>query len=191
VSQIPPLEPVEGSGSVPGEIDGRLASVVHIMKGRRSIRSSLGVLALDNGSVSLRNAEDSLLFNVPATSVEARQRRRLAVYQTFFEVRAEDRWWNLVAWVPTKYQRRSTRELVERAHPRQLVPRLPGMSEESYHRIISNPVRHQMLWAVWWVATLSMAAKGKSSPSQRAEPRDDDTGRFGDDSAPDAGPGED
>jgi hypothetical protein len=160
------------------------------MKGRHSIRSSLGVLALDDGSVSLRDAEDSLLFAVPAASVEARPRRRLAVHQTFFEVHAEDRWWNLVAWVPTKYQRRSTRELVERSHAREVVPRLPGMSEESYHRIISNPVRHQMLWAVWWVATLSMAAKAGASPRPGTGPGDeDDPGSAGDDTAPDAGPG--
>jgi hypothetical protein len=177
---------------VPGETDRGLASVVHILKGRHSIRSSLGVLELDDDSVSLRNAEDSLLFAVRAASIEARQRRRLAIYQTFFEVHAVDRWWNLVAWVPTKYQRRSTRELVERSHARELVPRLPGMSEESYHRIISNPTRHQMLWAAWWVATLSVAAKAASPPSRGAEPRGEDgTGPLGDDTAPEAGPAED
>jgi hypothetical protein len=37
------------------------------------------------------------------------------------------------------------------------------MSEESYQRIIGNPVRHQMLWSVWWVANLSTAAKAGAS----------------------------
>ena len=54
MSQVQPPEPGERSGPVAGETDSRLASVVHIMKGRRSIRSSLGVLELDDGSVSLR-----------------------------------------------------------------------------------------------------------------------------------------
>ncbi|MBO0887055.1 MAG: hypothetical protein J2O38_06620 [Acidimicrobiales bacterium] len=154
MSEVPPSAPGADPESMAQMSKGRLVSVVHIMRGRHSIRSNLGVLELDHGSLSLRNAKGSLLFSVPAASVEARPRRRIAVYPTFFEVRAADRWWNLAAWAPTKHRRRSTRELLERSELREPLQRPPGLSEDDYQLLMRNPVRLQILWKERWLAVL-------------------------------------
>lgn len=173
MSELLPSAPGGHPESLDEAFNGRLVSVVHIMKGRHSILSSLGVLKLDQDALSLRDAKGSLLFAVPVTSVEARPRRRLAIYQTFFEVHAADRWWNLVAWAPTKYQRRSTRELAERSGARELVPRPPALSEGAYQQLTKNPVRHQILWKQCWLAVLRTAGElsnGGSPSPMREDP---------------------
>lgn len=159
MSERTPSTPGACLGPLARLSEGRLVSVVHILKARRSIFSRLGVLELDNGSLSLRIAKGALLFAVPAASVEARPRRRIAVYPRCFEVHASDRWWSLVAWAPAKHQRRSTRELVERSQARELVP---GMGEDDGQLLMKNPVRHQILWKECWLAALTGAAE--SSP---------------------------
>jgi hypothetical protein len=138
----------------------RLTSVVYIMKGRSPF-SRLGVLDLSDGVLSLRDAKSgSELFTVPVSAAAARPARR-KFYETNrpgFEVRGNDRWWFLVPYtIPVRYQRRSTRELIERYHARALVPRAPGMSEENYRRLTGSATRHQALWAGYWLAVLSAA----------------------------------
>jgi hypothetical protein len=141
--------------------EDRLTSLVYIMRGRSPF-SRLGILDLQAGSLSLRDARGGQLFAVPAETVQARPARR-KFYETKrpgFEVHANDRWWFLVAYtMPARYQRRSTRELIERYHARQLVPRPMGMSEEAYLRLTRNPGRHQALWGGYWLGVLRRAAR--------------------------------
>jgi len=140
--------------------EDRVTSLVYIMWGRSPF-SRLGVLDLQDGSLSLRDATGGQLFAVPAKTVQARPARR-AFYQTKrpgFEVHANDRWWSLVAYtVPARYQRRSTRELIERYHARELAPRPAAMSEEAYRRLSRNPGSHQALWGDYWLGVLRRAA---------------------------------
>lgn len=139
---------------------GRLTSVVHIMQGRRSPVSHLGVLDLQAGTLSLWDARRNQLFAVPAETAQARpaRRRSFEIHRAGFEVHADDRWWFLVAHtVPARYQRRSTRELVERYGARELVPRPRGMSEENYLRLTKNPTGHQALWGGYWLEVLGRA----------------------------------
>jgi hypothetical protein len=137
----------------------RLTSLVYVMRGRSPF-SRLGILDLQDGSLSLRDAKGGQLFAVPAETVEARPARR-KFYETKrpgFEVNANGRWWFLVAYtVPARYQRRSTRELIERYHARELVPRPVGMSEDAYLRLTRNPSRHQALWGGYWLGVLRRA----------------------------------
>jgi hypothetical protein len=131
------------------------------MRGRSPF-SHLGILDLQAGSLSLRDARGSQLFAVPVETLQARPARR-KFYETRrpgFEVYANDRWWFLVAHtVPAKYQRRSTRELVEQYHARELAPKPPGMSQESYLRLTSNPTKHQALWGGYWLRVLGRAGQ--------------------------------
>lgn len=162
MGEIPSPDPPEPrpESSQEASEGGRLTSVVHIMRGRRSPFSHLGVLDLHGGSLSLRDAKGRQLFAVPAETVQARpaRRRSFETHRTGFEVRAGDRWWFLVAHtVPARYQRRSTRELVERYGARELVPRSPGMSEEAYLQLTGNPTRHQALWGGYWLRVLGRA----------------------------------
>jgi hypothetical protein len=146
-----------------------LISVVHVMSGRRSPISHLGILELQGGTLSLRDAKGKQLFAVPAETVQARpaRRRSFETHRTGFEVQANDRWWFLVAHtVPAKYQRHATRELVEHYGARELVPRPPGMSEETYLGLTNNPVQHQGLWAGFWLATLGGPHQGRERPSR-------------------------
>lgn len=153
MSELPPSE------SLAETLHGRLASVVYILRGRRSPFSHLGVLELDAGQLSLRDRTGALLFAVPAASIQARpaRRRSFETHRTAFEVRAGDRWWFLVGHVPTKYERRSTQELVERFRARELAPRPTGMSEETYRRLTKNPISHQLVWGACWLEALSRA----------------------------------
>jgi hypothetical protein len=129
------------------------------MRGRSPF-SRLGILDLQAGSLSLRDAKGGQLFAVPADTVQARPARR-KFYETKrpgFEVRANDRWWFLVAYaIPTRYQRRSTRELMERSHARELAPRPAGMSTDTYRRLTSSPSKHQALWCGYWLGALRRA----------------------------------
>jgi hypothetical protein len=138
---------------------GPLTSLVYIMRGRSPF-SHLGILDLQAGSLSLRDAKGGQLFAVPAESVQARPARR-KFYETKrpgFEVHANDRWWFLVAYtIPVRYQRRSTRELIERYHARELAPQPAGMSKETYQRLTSSPTRHQALWGGYWLEVLRRA----------------------------------
>jgi hypothetical protein len=151
MSEIPPSE------LLPEILDGRFASVVYIMKGRRSPFSRLGVLELDAGQLSLRDSKGGLLFAVPAASAQARpaRRRSAEMHRTAFEVCAGDQWWFLVGHVPTNYERRSTRDLVEHSRARELAPRPSGMSEETYLRLTKNPISHQLLWRACWLEALT------------------------------------
>jgi hypothetical protein len=150
--------------SLPEALAGRFASLVHIMKGRWSLFSRLGVLELDGGLLSLRDADGAPLFAVPAAGTEARpHRRRLAVHQVFFKVLAGERWWYLVAHAPNNYQRRSTRELVERYQLRELAPQPLGMDEAFYLRSTNNPTMHQMVWAACWLQAVNIAAQRQAS----------------------------
>lgn len=149
-------------------VKGRFASVVHILKGRRSPFSRLGVLELDAGQLSLRDRTGGLLFAVPAAIVEARpaRRRSFETHRTAFEVHADGKWWFLTPHtVPAKYERRSTRELVEHFRTRELAPRPAGMSEEAYLRLTKNAVSHQVLWSGCWLEALAQAG---SAPGPRA-----------------------
>ena len=142
----------------------RLTSVVYVMKGRSPF-SRLGVLDRSDGVLSLLDAKDGgPLFAVPAETVAVRPARR-KFYETKrpgFEVRANDRWWSLVPYaIPAKYQRRSTRELIERYQASELAPRPGGMSEADYRRLISSPSSHQALWAGCW---LSVLGRGGGTP---------------------------
>jgi hypothetical protein len=117
--------------------------------------SRLGVLELDDQTVSLRSARGSPLFAVPATSVGARETNKVAVHQYFFEVVAAGRRWTLAPWVPTKYTRRSTKALVERFRAREVVPLPASMGEDAYHQVMNDPIRHQLLWKGFWVSVLN------------------------------------
>jgi hypothetical protein len=131
--------------------------------------SHLGVLELEGGMLTLRDAKGQHVFGVPAESVRARpaRRRSFETHRTGFEVQVNDRWWFLVAHtVPAKYQRGSTRELVERYGAEELVPRLPGMSEETYQKVTGNPVQHQALWGAFWIAVLGGPYQGSERPSR-------------------------
>jgi hypothetical protein len=146
-----------------------LISVVHIMSGRRSPVSHLGLLELEGGMLTLRDGKGQHVFGVPAVSAQARpaRRRSFETHRTGFEVQVNDRWWFLVAHtVPAKYQRRATRELIERYGAQELVPRPPGMSEETYHQVTNNPVQHQALWAAFWIETLNLGYQGSERPSR-------------------------
>jgi len=54
-------------------------------------------------------------------------------------------------------QRRSTRELIERYHARELAPQPAGMSAETYLRLTSSPTKHQALWGGYWLGVLHRA----------------------------------
>ena len=162
---VPEIASPDPSGPRPESLQeasegGRLTSVVNIMKGRRSPISHLGVLDLHAGSLSLWDGKGTRLFAVPAQTVQARpaRRRSFETHRTGFEVHADDRWWFLVAHVPTKYERRSTRELVEQYGARELAPRPRGMNEETYLRLTKNPMGHQVLWGGYWLETLGRMA---------------------------------
>jgi S-methylmethionine-dependent homocysteine/selenocysteine methylase len=145
-------------------LGGRLASLVHIMKGRRSIRSGLGVLVLDGGVLTLTDAKGTSLFSVPVASVEARpQRRRLAVRQIFFQVHAGERWWYLTAHVLSKYSWRSTRDLAEHSGVREQLPQPVGMDAATYAQRLKQPSTHQVIWAACWLQVLSMLGKRDSA----------------------------
>ena len=119
--------------------------------------------------LTLRDAKGQHVFGAPAESVQARpaRRRSFETNRTGFEVQVNDRWWFLVAHtVPAKYQRRSTRELAERAGAQELVPRPPGLDEETYLKVTGNPVQHQALWAAFWVETLNLGYQGRERPSR-------------------------
>jgi hypothetical protein len=137
-------------------MEDRLTALVYVMRGRSPF-SRLGILDLRAGSLSLREAKGGQLFAAPAETVQARPARR-KFYETKrpgLEVHANDRWWFLIAYtVPARYQRRSTRELIERCHARELVPRPAGMTEEAYLRLTRNPGRHQALWGGYWLGVL-------------------------------------
>ena len=61
--------------------EGRLTSIVYIMRGRSPF-SHLGILDLQAGSLSLRDAKGGQLFAVPVETVRVRLARR-----KFFETR--------------------------------------------------------------------------------------------------------
>jgi hypothetical protein len=143
-------------------VEGRFASLVHIMNGPHSPLSHLGVLELGAGSLSLHDVAGQSLFSVPVESVEARRQRRVAVNQIFFRVRAGERWWYLAPHAPNKYERRSTRDFVEHSNARELAPRPNGMSEATYLRLTKNPTRHQEVWVRCWLEALNRA--GAASP---------------------------
>lgn len=135
---------------------GRLTSIVYIMRGRSPF-SHLGILDLQAGSLSLRDAKGSQLFAVPVETVSVRtaHRKFFETRRPGFEVHADDRWWFLIAHtVPARYQRRSTRELVERYHARELAPQPSGISDETYLRLTRNPTQHQALWGGYWLSVL-------------------------------------
>jgi hypothetical protein len=139
----------------------RLTSVVHIMNGRWSLISHLGVLDLHGDTLTLWDAKGQRLFAVPAGTVQGRalRRRSVELHRVGFELHADGRRWFLVAHViPAKSQRRSTRDLVERYGARELVPRPGGMSEAAYLRLTKNLLQHQGLWGVYWVSTLEAIA---------------------------------
>lgn len=119
--------------------------------------------------LTLRDAKGQHVFGVPASSVRARPARRRSVetHRTGFEVQVNDRWWFLVVHtVPAKYQRRSTRELVERSGAGELVPRPPWMSEQAYQKATNNPVQHQALWGAFWIVVLGGSHQGSERPSR-------------------------
>ncbi|HEY2656268.1 MAG TPA: hypothetical protein VGI55_10800 [Solirubrobacteraceae bacterium] len=154
--QSPP--PDARSDSSPEAREGRFASLVWRLPSRFSIFGRLGILELDDGRVSLRDRSGRSLFSAPATTVEARpRRRRLSAYPCYFQVRAADRWWYLGGYGHTKYTRASTRELQEHYGLRTLVPRPARMGPDDYARVTGNPLKHQMLWAMFWVQTLNSA----------------------------------
>lgn len=143
---------------------GRLTSLVHVMNGRRSPISHLGVLDLHAGTLSLWDAKGKLLFAVPAETAQARpaRRRSFEMRQSGFEVHADDRWWCLVAHTtPAKYQRRSTRELIKQYGACELVPRPGGMRKEAYLRATRSPTQHQTLWGIYWRQVLQAVASRK------------------------------
>jgi hypothetical protein len=145
--------------TLPEALEGRFASLVWIMPRRSSIFGRLGILELEDRWVSLRDKSGTSLFSVPISTVKARpRRRRLSAYPYYFQVRAADRWWYFAGYGQTKYKRASTRNLQERYALRALVPRPASMSQDDYARITTNPVKHQVLWAICWVQTLNLAA---------------------------------
>lgn len=144
--------------TLPEALKGRFASLVWILPRRSSIFGRLGILELENDWVSLRDRSGRSLFSLPVATVEARpRRRRLSPDPYYFQVRAADRWWYLAGYGQTKYRRASTRELQARYGLRVLVPRPANLSLDEYTRITTNPVKHQVLWAVCWVQTLNLA----------------------------------
>lgn len=152
-----PTSPDAQAETLPEALEGRFASLVWILPRRSSIFGRLGILELEDGSVSLRDKSGGSLFSVPAATVEARPRpRRLSAYPYYFQVRAADRWWYLAGYGQTKHKRASTRELQERYGLRALVPRPDDMSPNEYTRITTNPAKHQVLWAICWVQTLNL-----------------------------------
>src|ERR1700722_17039225 len=161
--EIPLPDPPERPSESPQEDleGGRLTSLVYIMRGRSPF-SRLGILDLQAGFLSLRDADGGQLFAVPAETVQARPASR-KFYETKrpgFEIHANDRWWFLVAYtMPARYQRRSTRELVERYHARELAPRPSGISDETYLRLTRNPTQHQALWGGYWLSVLGRAGR--------------------------------
>ena len=141
--------------SSPGLADIRLASLVHIMRSRWSLFSRLGVLEVDSGTLSLYNGEGQTLFSIPVGRAQAQHQRRLfAIHPVFFRIGADDRWWYLVAHAPNKYERRSTRQLVERYRIHEPAPRPDAMTEETYLRLTKNPIGHQVLWKGFWLGVL-------------------------------------
>ena len=139
---------------------GRLGSLVHIMRGRWSLLSRVGVLALERGMLTLRDGAGTVLFAVPAGTVAARrQRRRLALHQMFFQIRVGDRWWYLVAHVPTTHVGAPTRMLVEHYPVCEAAPLLPGMTVVAYARFTRTATSHQVLWSRCWLEALSRAAE--------------------------------
>ena len=131
----PPSEPL------PEALRGRFASLVHIM-GRWSPLHRLGVLALEADMLSLSDARGASLFAVPAASVEAHPHtRRVALHQVFFKIHAADRWWYLAAHVPTRYERRSTHELVVRNDLREWAPRPLGTDDSDLLAANGEPAR--------------------------------------------------
>jgi hypothetical protein len=158
----PPDAPSE---SLPDALRGRFASLVHIM-GRWSPLHRLGVLALEADMLSLSDARGASLFAVPAASVEARPHtRRVALHQVFFKIHAVDRWWYLAAHVPSKYERRSTHELVVRNHLREWAPRPLGTGDSTYSRRTANPLVHQAIWAACWLQALNMPRRSDGGGS--------------------------
>jgi hypothetical protein len=157
--EMPLPDPPERQPSQEGFEGGRLTSIVYVMRGRSPF-SHLGILDLQAGSLSLRDAKGSKLFAVPVETVRVRPARRkfFETRRPGFEVHANDRWWFLIAHtVPARYQRRSTRELVERYHARELAPQPSGMSDETYQRLTRNPTQHQALWGGYWLSVLGRA----------------------------------
>ncbi len=139
------------------------------MRGRWSVFSHLGVLELENGQLTLRDTSGTPLFAVPAASVRTSSQRRIAVHQVFFRIHAVNQWWYLVAHVPTKHQRRTARELIERFHIRELVPRPAGMGEADYARVVASPSLHQVLWAAYWLTILPNKLSGENRGPQHEE----------------------
>jgi hypothetical protein len=132
------------------------------MRGRRSPFSYLGALELEAGSLWLWDRRGVLLFKVPAATVPARpaRRRSFETHRTAFEVYADGRWWFLVAHATKKYERHSTRELIERHAARELAPRPQNMSEETYLKMVKHPIRHQLLWSICWIQALAQRGGG-------------------------------
>lgn len=115
----------------------------------------MGVLELRAGVLSLWDASSGSVFAVPVASVEARlQRRRLAVYQNFFQIHDGDHWWYLAGAVATKYARSATRALAERYEVPERAPQPTGMTMHNYERLIKNPTTHQMVWVACWIEAL-------------------------------------
>ena len=108
-------------------LNGRLTSLVYIMKGRRSPFTRLGVLELEDGQLTLRDRDGEPLFAVPAAGAEARpaRRRSTELHRNAFEVRAGDTWWFFTVHAPTKYERRSTRATGRAASGSGSRPRVP------------------------------------------------------------------
>jgi hypothetical protein len=141
-------------------LEGRLASLVHIMRGRRSLLSDLGVLELGSGTLSLWEASGASAFAVPVTTVQARrQLRRLALHQYFFQIRARERWWYLTGAVQTTHSRAPTRRLVARYEVSERAPMPTGMTTEAYLELTKNPNTHQVVWAACWLEALSSAGE--------------------------------
>jgi hypothetical protein len=62
----PPESPPESlAESLAEALNGRLASLVYIMKGRRSPFTRLGILELEDGRLTLRDRDGEPLFAVP------------------------------------------------------------------------------------------------------------------------------
>ncbi|HXO07402.1 MAG TPA: hypothetical protein VN880_05195 [Solirubrobacteraceae bacterium] len=149
---------LDGPPTLQDALNGRLASLVHIMKGRRSLFSGLGVLELDSGTVSLWDSSGRSAFAVPVQTVQARpQARRFALHQFFFQLHARDRWWYLSGAVQTKYSRAATRALAKRFDVRERAPRPTGMSMEAYLQLTKSPDTHQVVWVACWLEALARA----------------------------------
>jgi hypothetical protein len=160
MSEVPSLDPDRGPDTLPEALRGRFASVVHILRGRRSPLSGLGVLELNRGQLSLHDRAGTQLFAVPTADVHARpaRRRSFETHRSAFEVEADGRWWFLQAHAPTKYERASTRALAERYDAREVAPRPVGMSADAFADITQNPLKHQLLWRLCWLEALNSTA---------------------------------